>query len=64
MCSKYKYKERVRIWLSAAQMKSRQKGIKIMKWANGKYKIRGDYKDKRAKLRPVKKDAPEKIRLQ
>ena len=64
MCSKYKYKERVRIWLSAAQMKSRPRGIKIMKWANGKCKIRGDYIDERAKLRPVKKDAPEKIRLQ
>lgn len=35
-----------------------------MKWANGKYKIRGDYIDERAKLRPVKTDAPEKIRLQ
>ena len=63
MCSKYMYKERVRIWSSAAQMKSRQRGIKIMKWANGKYKIRGDYKGEKAKLKPVKKDAPENIRL-
>ena len=45
-------------------MKSRQRGIKIMKWANGKYKIRrADYKGERAKQKPVKKDAPEKIRL-
>lgn len=34
-----------------------------MKWANGKYKIRGDCKGERAKLKPVKKDAPENIRL-
>ena len=34
-----------------------------MKWANGKDKIRGDYKGERAKLKPVKKDTPENIRL-
>lgn len=34
-----------------------------MKWANGKDKIRSDYEGERAKLTPVKKDAPENIRL-
>lgn len=63
MCSKYTYNERVTIWLSAAQMKSLQRGIKIMKWAKGKDKIRGDYKGERATLKPVKKDTPENIRL-
>ena len=29
--------------------------IRIMKWANGKDKIRGDYEGERAKLKPVKK---------
>lgn len=37
--------------------------IRIMKWANGKDEIRGDYEGERAKLKPVKKDAPENIRL-
>ena len=37
--------------------------ITIMKWANGKDKIRGDYEGERAKLKPVKEDAPENIRL-